>query len=671
MSEDKNKLITHAKINWSDQSEPFSQLFQDVYFNTEQGLNESLYVFIQGNNLAQRWLDCSEPLFTVAETGFGTGLNFLITCLEFQAFQKSHPAAQLQRLHFSSFEKFPLNKQDLQSALNRWPVLDYFIKPLLDQYPLALTGCHRITLNEFNITLDLWLGDVKEMLPALYLYDAGIFDCWYLDGFAPSKNPEMWSEQLFKQIADSCKTDATIATFTAAGFVRRGLINAGFAMQKRKGYGKKREMLIGQFSRADLKVPTYGANYRAAADSPTRDIAIIGGGISSACLALALIKRGFKVTLYCKDASLAHGASGNEQAALYPLLNGHHSALSQFFTNAFLFARNYVLQLAQSNPFAFDFSGLLQLYYDPISAKKLDKILLGQFPTELVVQKSAMQSNSIAHIDIGQRALYYPLAGWLSPKQMVNALFDKAQQSGNLTIHFNHKLNSFSQNPHSWQLNFADKHVDHQLLVLTTGFDTLDFKQCEALPLSAARGQVSHIPTNNTIDKLQVTLCHEGYLTPENNQQHCMGATFKRHTTDQCFSVQEQDDNKQKLAKCIPDKVWVDDIDISGNKANVGIRCSTRDHFPYVGAIPDYRATTTFYPDVQKSPPLANAPFHKNLYMLTGLGSRGLCTAPLLAEMLAAQINHEPLPLSSEILNSLQGNRQWLNYLKKGKPLKF
>ncbi|MFT6985404.1 MAG: tRNA 5-methylaminomethyl-2-thiouridine biosynthesis bifunctional protein [Psychromonas sp.] len=673
MSEGKIKLIKHAQINWSDQCEPFSAQFEDVYFNTEQGLNESLYVFIQGNNLSERWLNCKAPLFCIAETGFGTGLNFLVTCLQFQQFQQSHTSAPLRRLHFSSFEKFPLSIEDLQCALNRWPLLDDFIKPLIAQYPLALTGCHRITLDKFNITLDLWFGDVKETLPSLYNYSEGLFDCWYLDGFSPSKNPEMWSEQLFKEIAKTCKADATIATFSAAGFVRRGLMSAGFTIQKRNGYGKKREMLVGQLSGPPFPYLTekQGPDYRASATSLEGNVAIIGGGIASACLATALIKRGYNVTLYCKDASLSAGASANEQGALYPLLNGEHDALSQLFANAFLFTRNYVEQIAESHPFAFDFSGLLQLYYDPISAAKLDRIIAAQFPKRLVTHKSSEQSNTIADIDIGQQSLYYPLAGWLSPKQMVNAVFDKALQSGKLTLLFNHKLQSFTDTQQGWKLNFAKHSVEHPLLVLASGFDTLAFRQCAAIPLSAARGQVTHVSSTKQLSPLKVPICHEGYLTPAYNQNHCMGATFKRHVTEQAFSQQEQTENKQKLAKCIPGKNWVEQIDISHQKATVGIRCTSRDHFPYVGAIPDYAATKAFYHNAQKSFNGDNAPFHNNLYMLTGLGSRGLCSAPLLAEMLAAQICHEPLPMSKVILKSLQGNRQWVNYLKKGKPLKF
>jgi tRNA 5-methylaminomethyl-2-thiouridine biosynthesis bifunctional protein len=442
-------------------------------------------------------------------------------------------------------------------------------------------------------------------------------------------------------------------------------------MQKRKGYGKKREMLIGKINTAKRDSPQYGEHFRKSAESDSKDIAIIGGGIASACLSLALIKRDYKVTLYCKDDELAAGASGNLQGALYPLLNGTHDTLGQFFSNSFLFARNYIELVNQFCPFDFDFSGVLQLYHDQTAGKKLDKIIQAKLPKELVQKLNKQQTDQIAQLDIGLQSLYYPLGGWLSPRQMVKAVFKKAQSEGQLSIKLNRKLESFREENNGWSLLFSDRNASHSMLVLTTAMDTLEFPQCEAIPLSAARGQVTHIPTTEKLEKLQTTLCYEGYLTPANKQSHCLGATFKRHQLDSGFSRQEQKDNKQKLAKCITGKAWVEEIECDHNDANVAIRSTTRDHFPYAGAVANYEKTKVEYGNAQKTVNTANAPFYKNLFLLTGLGSRGLCTAPLLAEMLASQINKEPLPFSNDILNALQTNRQWINYLKKGKKLKI
>lgn len=668
MSENKNHQIKHAQIDWSDQSEPFSPLFDDHYFNTEQGFDESQYVFIDANQLIKRWKNCETEFYCIAETGFGSGLNFLLTSLTFTHFLQENSDKPLKKLFFSSFEKYPLNKHDLQLALQKWPLLAPYAKPLLTQYPLALVGCHRLHLP--NICLDLWFGDVHDTLPNLYIYENGLFDCWYLDGFAPSKNPDMWNDRLFELVANSSKQGATLATFTAAGFVRRGLQVAGFNMQKRKGYGKKREMLVGQLIERKNS-PRYAQHYRASKTTINKDIAIIGGGISSACLTLALINRGFNVTLYCQEQQLGSGASGNQQGALYPLLNKQHDALSQFFANSFLYARNYVEEINQNHPFDFDLSGLLQLYYDSNATTKLNKILQASLPSTLVQKVTREETDQLAAIDIGQAALYYPLGGWLSPIQMVNAIFNKALQSGRLSIKLNHHLQRFKEEDNSWLCDFGEQKVKHDLLVLTAAMHTLDFTQCEALPLSAARGQVTHIKSNERLQNLKMTLCHEGYLTPINNGFHCMGATFKRHTMDQQFNVQEQIDNKNKLVKCIKDKPWVEAIDTLHEDANIGIRCTTRDHFPYMGALPDYLRHKQLYQNAHKKMPNENAPFHDNLFIMTGLGSRGLNSAPLLAETLASQINQQPLPLSVSILNALQCNRQWINYLKKGKTLKF
>ena len=671
MSETKNKLINHAQINWSDQLEPISALFDDVYFNTEQGIDESFYVFFQGNELNKRWENCQSEHFCIAETGFGTGLNFLVCCVQFQQFLIQHPDKKLKRLFFSSFEKYPLDKADLVHALARWPSLEEYIKPLIDQYPLPLTGCHRIHFDQYNIILDLWFGDVQHTLPTLYGYPSGLFDCWFLDGFAPSKNPDMWSDKVFTQISKSCKADATIATFTAAGFVRRGLIAAGFDMKKRQGYGKKREMLIGRLMDENKPPIQYAEHIRLPKQTSQKEMAIIGGGIASACLSLALIKRGYKVTLYCKNNSLAQGASGNQQGAVYPLLNKTHDPLSQFFANSFLYAKNYVQKINQTSPFEYDFSGLLQLYYDPISSKKLDKILAANLPSTLVHKLSPAQTDQISHLAIGQSALFYPLGGWLNPQQMVNAIFAEANARGHLTINLNTHVDKLTECPTGWMLQIGKQTKIHSLVALTTAMDTLNFTQAKAVPLSAARGQVTYIPTNDIINKLKVTLCHEGYLTPVSDGKHSMGATFKRHEMNTLFSPQEQLDNKEKLKKCIPNKDWCNNVDSDHQKANVGIRATTRDHFPYVGGLADYAQTKIQYQYAYKRDITTDAPFHNNAFILTGLGSRGLCTAPLLAEMLASQINQEPLPFAQNILNALQTNRQWINYLKKSKPLKM
>ncbi|PKG39582.1 bifunctional tRNA (5-methylaminomethyl-2-thiouridine)(34)-methyltransferase MnmD/FAD-dependent 5-carboxymethylaminomethyl-2-thiouridine(34) oxidoreductase MnmC [Psychromonas sp. Urea-02u-13] len=668
LSEDKNNQILPPQINWSDQSSSFSTLFDDLNFNTDQRIEASQHLFLDAHQLTARWSSWKTESFCIATTQFQSALNFLLIGYLFEQFSHKNPDSPLKHLFFSGFEKTPLSKEELQLAIEKWPMLSAYSTPLLAQYPLALCGCHRLHFN--NITLDLWFDEVHESLASLYLYQTGLFDCWLIEARSLHKKTEQYQQHLFELISNSAKKGATLVAFNVNDLVEENLQALGFTLHKQHNTSAESKILVANLT-DKTPLAAHGQYHRPAKTAKSKEIAIVGGGISSACLSLALIKRGYNVTLYCKDATLGNGASGNQQGALYPLLNKQHDVLSVLFANSFLYARNYVQCINQTHAFDFDFSGLLQLYYDQSASKKLDKIIEANLPRTLVEKLTPEQTDKLANIDIGQAALNYPLGGWLSPTQMVHAIFNKAMQTGKLSIQLNQHLIAFEENEKGWSCHFKDKTVNHELLVLTTAMHTLDFKQSEALPLSAARGQVTHIKSTPGLKALKLTLCHEGYLTPINNGFHCMGATFKRHNMDEQFSAQEQVDNKIKLNKCIPNKPWVEQIDEVHENANIGIRCTTRDHFPYMGALPDYQETKSFYQDADKKMPTDNAPFHRNLFILSGLGSRGLNTAPLLAETLASQINHEPLPLSKAILNAMQCNRQWVSYLKKGKTLAF
>lgn len=232
--------IQHAQLHWDDQGQPLSSTYDDVYFSRLSGLEETRYVFLQHNRLAERFaaLQAGECL-VVGETGFGTGLNFLCT---WQLFRLHAPANAC--LHFISVEKFPLQVGDLQQALALWPELNELAGALQSLYPALLDGAQSIHLDEGRVRLSLLVGDAAEQLAGL---DARV-DAWFLDGFAPAKNPEMWTDALFQQLARLSAPGATLATFTSAGFVRRGLQAAGFAMQRSKGFGFKRQMLSGQLA---------------------------------------------------------------------------------------------------------------------------------------------------------------------------------------------------------------------------------------------------------------------------------------------------------------------------------------------------------------------------------------------------------------------------------------
>jgi len=223
---------TYAKVGWTDDGQPLSESHDDVYFSKASGLDETRHVFLTHNQLPQRFTD--KDTFTIAETGFGTGLNFLATCQLWQAHAKAG-----QHLNFISVEKYPLTATDLKQALNLWPELTPLTQQLLNGYDALLNGTPLVM---DNITLTLSVADSNTALPT---WRAPV-DAWFLDGFAPAKNPDMWTNTLFDTMTRLSTSGTTAATFTAAGTAKRGLKSAGFEVKKVRGFGHKRDMLIGR-----------------------------------------------------------------------------------------------------------------------------------------------------------------------------------------------------------------------------------------------------------------------------------------------------------------------------------------------------------------------------------------------------------------------------------------
>ncbi|WP_154180289.1 bifunctional tRNA (5-methylaminomethyl-2-thiouridine)(34)-methyltransferase MnmD/FAD-dependent 5-carboxymethylaminomethyl-2-thiouridine(34) oxidoreductase MnmC [Vibrio furnissii] len=666
--------ITHAQLGWNDVGTPVSDQFDDVYFSNVNGLEETRYVFLTQNHLPQRWHEYDQRRFVVAETGFGTGLNFLALWQWFDKFRHQNPQATLKSLHFISFEKYPLNKDDLIKAHESWPELADYAKQLHEHYPIAVPECHRIVLADGAVTLDLWFGDIKDCMPNVPVPAQGLVDAWFLDGFAPSKNPEMWNQNLFNGMAKLAKQDCTCATFTSAGFVRRGLIEAGFAMKKVKGFGTKREMIVGSLTEkhpdSNIK-PWYKLNPL----ENVHDVAIIGGGIASAALAKSLSERGVTVTLYCEDDAPAQGASGNRQGAVYPLLNGDHVGVSRVFAPAFLYARQFAERTAKHIDFDHDWCGVTQLMWDDQSAVKLNKMIDGEFSVQLVTQLDAEQTSAMIGLPVSVPSVHYPLGGWMCPAQLTTGLLEKLREEGKLTAHFNHRVTALNWDAANqvWHLSVADRQAEHQCVIVANGHQFDAFEQTQSLPLGKVKGQVSHIPTNDTLQQLRTVLCYDGYMTPNNpaSGTHCIGASYDRTHLDCEFDPAAQIENGARLTKCIADQHWPTLVDTRDNASRQGIRCVSRDHLPFVGSIGNLDAILRQYHDLvhqdeQHAEPVAQYP---HLYGLLGLGSRGLSSAPLLAEVLASIICGDPLPLPVDVMETLHPSRMWVRRLRKGKAL--
>mgnify|MGYP001818466170 FL=1 len=331
-----------ARIDWQDDGAPLSAAFDDIYYSRADGCAESRYTFIQGNRIPERLADPDRPLFTIGETGFGPGLNFLLT---WEAWRNA--PADRPRLHYLSIEQFPLGADDLKRALSAWPELEQLAAQLLESWPVPLPGQHRLVFEQGRVTLDLWFEEAGEALEDLAEQQRALVDAWYLDGFAPNRNPDMWRADLLAAIARLSRPGATAATFTAAGDVRRGLSSVGFKVDKVPGFGDKRDSTRAILEQAPPRKPPVRSRWDIADHTPAgapRSALVTGAGLAGSAVAHALVRRGLEVTVLERDA-IAGQASGNAQGVIYTRLSRRHSTLTDFALHSFLFAARHYRRL--------------------------------------------------------------------------------------------------------------------------------------------------------------------------------------------------------------------------------------------------------------------------------------------------------------------------------------
>ncbi|MCP4988075.1 MAG: bifunctional tRNA (5-methylaminomethyl-2-thiouridine)(34)-methyltransferase MnmD/FAD-dependent 5-carboxymethylaminomethyl-2-thiouridine(34) oxidoreductase MnmC [Colwellia sp.] len=665
-----NKTNTTNKLIFQDDGAPYCQRFDDIYFDSESGTLQSDFVFIQKNQIKHR-LNTTDKTFTIAETGFGTGLNFLLTLQAYQEVQQESDKT-IAPLQFISVEKYPLSKEQLQQSLYILPQLQSFSQALVDSYP---NNAHDDFPEKFEasflnnqVHLKLIFADAVHGLSSLKSLKEGLVDAWYLDGFSPAKNPDMWSKGLFTHIGRLSKEQATLTTFTVAGFVKRQLRNIGFRLEKQLAPGKKKEMFFGQMQSNPLTRKGYQLRPRII---KPQHVSIIGGGIASACAAYALTKQGVKVTLYCKDITVAQGGSSNAIGALYPLLHQKSDDISAFYQQAFWRAKSLYSEIAEQGfSFSHQWCGLLEVSYkEPLFKRQQAFEELNTWPKALIHGVNAAQASKLANVNLPYGGLFMPNAGWIAPQELVKEVFQAAKSTNRLKIMTDTHITKIRQiensqnenNATSWQLLSNQGKFDASVLIICGGADAIEIEQLSDLPLTATRGQVTSMTSNKKINKLSTVICHKGYLTPENKGIHCIGATFQKNNTNLKTDTADDDYNLAMLEKCMPELsagISWNTKDIFSSKAR--LRCMSQDHLPLVGAVPNTSEHIEAYPHLAKDknwPYTQAAPCIDNLYVMLGLGARGLCSAPLAADILTADLCNTPYPMDNKMLFNLSPNR--------------
>lgn len=647
--------MNHARIHWDENGLPLSQAFDDVYFSKESGLEETLHNFIGQNRLVPRFeaLAGGECL-VIGETGFGTGLNFLCAWELFEAH-----APQDARLHFISVEKFPLSRVDLARAIALWPTLAPWGQALLAQYRVIEPGFQQLRLAGGRVTLTLLVGDVQTQLPLL---DAQVH-AWFLDGFAPAKNPDMWTPALFAELARLSAPGATLGTFTAAGVVRRGLMAEGFAMERVPGYGRKREIMRGVYEGAspleNAPPPWFD---RPPVHQGERHALVVGAGLAGCATAASLAARGWRVTLLERQATLATAASGNPQGVLYLKLSAHGTALSKLILSGFGYTRRLLENLQAGS--AWQRCGVLQLAYDDAEAKRQAR-LTDVFDTSLLQSLSRDQATEVAGVEVPQGGLFYPDAGWVHPPALCQWL---AAHPG-ITLAPHNNVLRLEREHGLWCAFDNDRRLAQAPIAVLANAE--DAARLTGLPLKPIRGQITRLPVNGASASLRTVVCADGYLAPGRDGEHTLGASFDFERTDLTPSEQEHQGNLLRLRELAPGLAQQWRQGPGQLEGRVGLRCTTPDYLPVVGPIANREAFDVCYEGLARNarlPMTAPCPWASGLFINSGHGSRGLITAPLSGELLAAWMCGEPLPVPREVAEACHPQRFALRALKKARP---
>ncbi len=637
--------LTLAQVTWIDEIVPHSEQFDDFYFNTDGGLQEIEHTFIQPNRLAERFSEChAEQSFRIAETGFGSGLNFLAVSSLWLA--NSPTDCQL---HFISFEKFPMPLADLQKAHQAYPQLLELAEILQNQYPLLMPGWHDVWLFKGRVRLTLWFGDVLKGLPECDASAGSKVDVWLLDGFTPGKNPEMWRPGLYKEMSRLSHEQSTFSTFTSAGDVRRGLQAAGFAVHKASGYGKKREMCFGHLAQQrpySLKAPWFS---RPEPIKVGRAI-VVGAGLAGASVAYQLAKAGWKVTVLEEKESVASAASGNLAGTVHPLITADWNLRSQWYLQGFEATLRILLPWLESKEIEGDLRGMVQLLVTETSLNRVqDSLIRVGLPEALAVWLTTSEASEKIGGQVTAPGLFFPQGGWLNPPSVVK----RCLQHPAIRVCTSESVksienNSDSESHQAWSVVTQSQTLEADIVVVATGSLNRDLNEQLGLPIRPVKGQVSHLEANQQAYPLKYPITHSGYSSPCGNGRAVTGATFEAPSLSEELSIEGHLTNLDNVGKALPN--WVN-TPADFLQGRIAFRPTTPDHLPIFGAVPDKEWLQEAYLSQSHTHAVylyKEQRYQKGLYVSNGHGPRGLMSVFLAAESILADLQGSALvqPLS-------------------------
>jgi tRNA 5-methylaminomethyl-2-thiouridine biosynthesis bifunctional protein len=572
--------LVPASLGFLDET-PYSEAFGDVYHSAAGGPAQAEHVFLRGNGLPQRW--AKRERFVILETGFGLGLNFLVTLNAW----RRNPG---RKLHYVAVEKHPFTLQDLRALHERYPQLSEEAAQLHAIWPALVSGGHRAELAH-GVVLTLFFSDIKILRELRLSADA-----IYLDGFSPAKNPEMWTAQLMRNVSRLAAPGATAATWSVAAQVRASLERAGFAVEKRDGFGHKKEMLV-----ATNRKEVIERNER-----KTRSALVVGAGLAGAAVCERLCARGWEVELVERHARPAQEASGNPAGAFHPVVTPDDSVFARLTRAGFLHSLNRWKRLDKVR---WDPCGLLQLARDEREAASQQRAIAG-LPPEYAQLVNREEASRHAGVPVAAGGVWFPEAGWIDPPSLVNAQLEAC--GAQLKRTYGKEMKELPKD---------------RAVILANSFDAPKLHPVPHLRLRRVRGQLTYVP-GTELEPPHVVVLRGGMVLPPVDGTCVVGASFDIDDSDPAPRPDSDAGNLERLGRIIP---LASRPNTAGGR--VAFRSVTPDRLPVVGALGE------------------------NVHGAFAYGSRGLVWAALAAELIASQLDGDPLPIEGKLVDALSPAR--------------
>ncbi len=622
-----SRLPPRPDLEWKDDGTPVSRAFNDVYFSLSDGLEETRSVFLKACGLPERWE--TAPRFTVAELGFGSGLNFLglLACW------KDSPKPDAAWLHFTSVEKFLMSADDARRVLSRWADLAELSKLLLARWPIRTKGVQRIEFPELRATLTIYIGDAEDWLSTCEF----AANAWFLDGFAPAKNDSMWGDAIYQLMAQRSAPGALVGTYTVAGHVRRGLAEVGFQVSKQPGFGRKRERLEAIWP-DDANTPSRPDLSLACPDKVSFEkIVIVGAGIAGACAARAYAERGFSVKLIDQASGPASGASGNPIGLVMPRLDAADTPQARLLIQTYLRARRFYEDRCPGELHHLDVRQTPQNDKEQI---RFDKLMADPPLDE-------------GWLSSGPEGLVHSGAVMVKPAELVARLIDHS----NIELCWNSRLDELEEvsQPAS-------------LVIIATGWQSPDLLGQDVTPLTGKMGQVNWGARQTEASEPAAKASGSYILSLD--ETILFGATFEKIDAGETPDVSDAAtaENIAAAQTLAPD--WLAGLDLGALQARASVRGTTPDRMPIAGVCFEAERVRSVLQPLSKGADVSEClPHTPTVYALCGMGARGFTFAPLLAELIVAQSLGEPLPLARPEIEQVTPVRFLVRAVRKGTAL--